>query len=257
MSPRPQLRDTLTTKLSEYEPNSLCLELVQNFELEKNEDVLKQPIFVLNPDTSDIMLNTGMRDVVYNPTNFQMRQGFKRKYPDLQLCFAIENSQDERSTCRDGFVARAHPSGTAIMRDPSISMHHDDQPQIICQVDSSNTNQTVAPIRHVGCGTQPQPLEGLLDTLRMNFMETSQDFEPLLPYELTGPVENTVDRIRGDVLPDRNTTKPFWPEATGNPASAAAVDLCPDRVWGTGDVEHEVFPGTGQDLTTPSYNNFM
>lgn len=132
--PRPRLRDALIVKSREYEPKSLLLDLVLNFELAKTTEVSKQPIFVSTPGSSGFELNTAMRKIVYNVDNFRVHRGFKHKYPDLETFSPIKNRGTTDPGYDSGAVATEQLSEELNGGYPNGTLH---------QVNSSNIDQTV------------------------------------------------------------------------------------------------------------------
>ncbi|KAF4459995.1 hypothetical protein FALBO_13238 [Fusarium albosuccineum] len=94
----PRLRDALTQKNSQYEPEVLIREIFRKFELRKTETALREPIFVLAADAVDIKPSAAMRDIIYNLENFQMHENFEGTYPDLAWCIAMDTGIGERDT---------------------------------------------------------------------------------------------------------------------------------------------------------------
>ncbi|KAF5007757.1 hypothetical protein FDECE_5929 [Fusarium decemcellulare] len=106
----PRLRDALTQKNNQYKPEVLIHELVRNFELRKTHSALREPIFVLNADATDIKPSAAMRDIIYNLKNFQMHKNFERSYPDLAWCIDRDTGVGEQDTLTGIHPAEDRPS---------------------------------------------------------------------------------------------------------------------------------------------------
>ncbi|KAJ3549010.1 hypothetical protein NM208_g716 [Fusarium decemcellulare] len=108
----PRLRDALTQKNNQYEPEVLIRELVRNFELRKTHSALREPIFVLTADATDIKPSAAMSDIIYNLKNFQMHKNFERSYPDLAWCIARDTGVGEQDTLTGIHPAEDRPSAS-------------------------------------------------------------------------------------------------------------------------------------------------
>ncbi|KAF2213723.1 hypothetical protein CERZMDRAFT_83832 [Cercospora zeae-maydis SCOH1-5] len=78
----PALRERLVTSQSDYDPRTLVVDLIKNFEM-KNFDRTSHDLFTISPDGTELLIDPSFESAIWSLDNFVTHSTFMKKYPDL------------------------------------------------------------------------------------------------------------------------------------------------------------------------------
>ncbi|KAJ3546555.1 hypothetical protein NM208_g1947 [Fusarium decemcellulare] len=194
--------------------------------------VTKQPIFVLNPDTTELELSVDMRDLVYNPKNFRVHGGFERKYPDLGRCFAIGNGQIGQDTPYEGPIPQCYSTNSATAIDSSTKSSSHERLNAIQQVDISSMGQTAISVPDNGCVADNGDADMFFNLLVMNSGAMGVDFELASASGQAAFCGSTAGPMGTELacMPNSQLSMSGYPTGETTPI---LVDFCADAMWGS------------------------